>query len=117
MLRDLYVRGQYRDVILPMTVLRRLDAVLEDSKQAVLDMKAVLDEHGVVEQRSALRDAAGQAFYNISPFTLRDLRARASRQQLEADFRAYLDGRPRDCWRRSSALVRSGRRLHDRPRT
>ena len=91
-LRDLYVRGKYRDVILPMTVLRRLDAVLEDSKQAVLDMKAVLDEHGVVEQKSALRDAAGQAFYNTSPFTLRDLRARASRQQLEADFRAYLDG-------------------------
>ena len=42
-LRDLYVRGKYRDVILPMTVLRRLDAVLEDGKQAVLDMKATLD--------------------------------------------------------------------------
>ena len=91
-LRDLYVRGKYRDVILPMTVLRRLDAVLEDSKQAVLDMKAVLDEHGIIEQQSSLREAAGQAFYNTSPFTLRDLRARASRQQLEADFRAYLDG-------------------------
>ena len=39
-LRDLYVRGKYRDVILPMTVLRRLDAVLEDSKQNVLDTKA-----------------------------------------------------------------------------
>ena len=38
-LRDLYVRGKYRDVILPMTVLRRLDAVLEGSKQAVLDMR------------------------------------------------------------------------------
>ena len=38
-LRDLYVRGKYRDVILPMTVLRRLDAVLEPTKQAVLDMK------------------------------------------------------------------------------
>ena len=48
-LRDLYVRGKYRDVILPMTVLRRLDAVLEDSKQAVLDMKASLDAAGVVE--------------------------------------------------------------------
>ena len=91
-LRDLYVRGKYRDVILPMTVLRRLDAVLEESKQAVLDMKAVLDEDGIVDQTSTLRIAAGQAFYNTSPFTLRDLRARASRQQLEADFRAYLDG-------------------------
>ncbi len=49
-LRDLYVRGKYRDVILPMTVLRRLDAVLEDSKRAVLDMKATLDAASVVEQ-------------------------------------------------------------------
>ena len=91
-LRDLYVRGKYRDVILPMTVLRRLDAVLEGSKQNVLEMKAVLDQAGVVEQKSALRQAAGQAFYNTSQFTLRDLRARASRQQLTADFQAYLDG-------------------------
>ena len=85
-LRDLYVRGKYRDVILPMTVLRRLDAVLEGSKQAVLDMKATLDDAGVVEQDAAVRQAAGQAFYNISGFTLRDLRARANRQQLTADF-------------------------------
>lgn len=47
-LRDLYVRGKYHDVILPMTVLRRLDAVLEDSKPAVLDMKADLDKAGVI---------------------------------------------------------------------
>lgn len=39
-----YVRGKYRDVILPMTVLRRLDAVLEPTKRAVLDMKASLDK-------------------------------------------------------------------------
>ena len=86
------MRGKYRDVILPMTVLRRLDAVLEDSKRAVLDMKTTLDAAGVVEQDPALRQAAGQAFYNTSKFTLRDLRARASRQQLRADFEAYLDG-------------------------
>ena len=86
------MRGKYRDVILPMTVLRRLDAVLEGSKQAVLDMKATLDDAGVVEQDPALRQAAGQAFYNTSRFTLRDLRARANRQQLTADFQAYLDG-------------------------
>ena len=91
-LRDLYVRGKYRDVILPMTVLRRLDAVLEGSKQDVLKMKAVLDQAGVVEQDFTLRSAAGQDFYNTSTFTLRDLRARASRQQLTADFEAYLDG-------------------------
>ena len=91
-LRDLYVRGKYRDVILPITVLRRLDAVLEESKQVVLDMKAVLDKAGVVEQDQALRQAAGQDFYNTSNFNMRDLKARASSQQLRADFEAYLDG-------------------------
>src|ERR1041384_13502 len=91
-LRDLYVRGKYRDVILPMTVLRRLDAVLELNKQAVLDMKTSLDEAGLVNQDQALRQAADQAFYNTSKFTLRDLKARASQQQLRADFEAYLEG-------------------------
>src|SRR3954464_2378884 len=91
-LRDLYVRGKYRDVILPMTVLRRLDAVLEPTKQAVLDMKISLDKARIVNQDQALRQAAGQAFYNTSKFTLRDLKARASQQQLRADFEAYLDG-------------------------
>ena len=91
-LRDVYVRGKYRDVVLPVTVLRRLDTVLEDTKQAVLDMKERLDEAGVIEQDGALRQASGHAFYNTSKFTLRDLRARASQQQLRADFEAYLDG-------------------------
>jgi type I restriction enzyme M protein len=91
-LRDLYVRGKYRDVILPMTVLRRLDSLLEPTKKAVLDMKATLDTAGIVHQDQALRTEAGQAFYNTSPFTLRDLRARTSQQQLKQDFEAYLDG-------------------------
>ena len=91
-LRDLYVRGKYRDVILPMTVLRRLDVVLEPSKPAVLELKVQLDAAGIIHQDQALRQAAGQAFYNTSKFTLRDLKARASQQQLRADFEAYLDG-------------------------
>ena len=91
-LRDVYVRGKYRDVILPMTVLRRLDAVLEPTKQAVLEMKAQLDTIGVVEQDAYLRETAREAFYNTSPFTLHDLRAISSRQQLRADFENYLDG-------------------------
>jgi type I restriction enzyme M protein len=91
-LRDLYVRGKYRDVILPMTVLRRLDAVLEPTKEAVLTMKAALDRAEIANQEDALRSASGQAFYNTSPFLLRDLRSRASQQQLKDDFEAYLDG-------------------------
>ncbi len=75
-----------------MTVLRRLDAVLEPTKRAVLDMKATLDAAGVTNQDAALRQAAGQTFHNTSQFTLSDLRARAGRQQLRADFEDYLDG-------------------------
>ena len=91
-LRDLYVRGKYRDVILPMTLLRRLDAVLEDRKQHVLQVKATLDELEIVDQDSTLQEAAKQDFYNTSKYTLRDLRARAGRQRLRADFEDYLNG-------------------------
>src|SRR6266516_2623210 len=54
-LRDLYVRGKYRDVILPMTVLRRFDAALEPTKQAVLEMDKFLDEQGIVDKDRPLR--------------------------------------------------------------
>jgi type I restriction enzyme M protein len=91
-LRDLYVRGKYRDVILPMTVLRRLDVLLEPTKQDVLDMKALLDKARIANQDAPLRQASRQAFYNTSKFTLRDLQSRTGQQQLRADFEAYLDG-------------------------
>jgi len=88
-LRDLYVRGKYRDVILPMTVLRRLDAVLEPTKNAVLDAKTNLDKAKITNQDMALRAAAGQGFYNTSKFTLRDLRSRGNQQQLRSDFDGF----------------------------
>ncbi|MCY4489649.1 MAG: class I SAM-dependent DNA methyltransferase [Deltaproteobacteria bacterium] len=91
-LRDVYVRGKYRDVILPMTVIRRLDAVLEPTKDAVLRMKEQLDAAGITNQDRALRQASGEAFYNTSPFRLRDLTSRRRHQQLRADFESYLDG-------------------------
>ena len=91
-LRDIYVRGKYRDVILPMTVIRRLDALLEDTKPAVLEMKEKLDAAGIDNQWPALCNAAGQAFCNASPFRLRDLTSRAKKQTLKTDFEAYLDG-------------------------
>jgi type I restriction enzyme M protein len=91
-LRDVYVRGKYRDVILPMTVIRRLDAVLEETKDQVLEMKKTLDEAGILNQAEALCSASKQSFYNSSPFILKDLKSRAKNQQLKADFIAYLDG-------------------------
>lgn len=91
-LRDLFRRGKYPDVILPMCVIRRMDAVLEPTKQAVIDTKKMLDKNNITEQRTALAAAAGQAFYNTSRFTLRDLKSRKSQQQLLADFEDYLNG-------------------------
>ena len=90
--RDVYVRGKYRDVILPMTVIRRLDAMLEETKPAVLAMKKQLDAAKIDNQWPALCNAAGQAFCNASPFLLKDLTSRAKAQTLKADFIAYLDG-------------------------
>ncbi|MDA0244789.1 MAG: class I SAM-dependent DNA methyltransferase [Chloroflexi bacterium] len=91
-LRDLFKRGKYPDVILPMCVIRRMDAVLEPTKQAVLTTKKLLDDNQITAQEAALCMASGHAFYNTSPFTLRDLRSRASQQALLADFEAYLNG-------------------------
>lgn len=91
-LRDVYVRGKYRDVILPMTVIRRLDALLEETKPAVLKMKKQLDAAKIDNQWPALCNAAGQAFCNASPFLLKDLTSRSKAQTLKADFTAYLDG-------------------------
>ena len=75
-----------------MTVLRRLDAVLEPTKQKALDEKKWLDEAGITDQDSVLQQASGHAFYNTSEFTLRALTARASQRSLRADFEAYLNG-------------------------
>ncbi|GHV49086.1 hypothetical protein FACS1894181_06930 [Bacteroidia bacterium] len=91
-LRDVYVRGKYRDVILPMVVIRRLDAVLEDTKDRVLKMKEKFDANSVAEPNEALCFAAGQSFCNWSPFKLKDLTSRATQQKLKADFITYLDG-------------------------
>jgi len=95
-LRDIYVRGKYRDVILPMVVLRRLDALLEPSKDAVLEEVAFQrDEAGFTEwDENGLIDASGYVFYNTSPWTLQRLHDTAtnSQQILQANFEDYLNG-------------------------
>src|SRR5215207_950483 len=73
-----------------MTVVRRLDSVLETTKDDVLAMKARLDAAGITNQDAALRGVAKQAFYNMSPFTLKSLLGQP--KQLKANFEAYLDG-------------------------
>lgn len=89
-LRDVYVRGKYRDVILPMTVLRRLDCLLEPKKDAVLATLDFLERNQIHQQADALSGASGYPFYNTSRFTLRRLLDEPS--NIRANFEAYLDG-------------------------
>jgi len=97
-LRDVYVRGKYRDVILPMVVLRRLDALLEPTKEAVLEelrfQKEDLGVTDIADMDMGLRDASGYVFYNTSKWTLQKLynTATNSTQILEANFTEYLNG-------------------------
>ena len=94
-LRDVYVRGKYRDVILPMFVLRRLDCLLEGSKGAVMEEVQFQRDNDFTElDPMGLKDASGYVFYNTSPFTLQRIveTAANNRQQLEANFKLYLDG-------------------------
>jgi len=91
-LRDIYVRGKYRDVILPMIVIRRLDVLLEDSKEDVLKRHQYLEELKIPpeDQVQALEEAAGYSFYNISPFTLQSLPKYDGKTTVA--FKAYLAG-------------------------
>src|SRR5437660_3981155 len=89
-LRDVYVRGKYRDVILPMTVLRRLDCLLEPTKDDVLKTYEFLEKNRIQQQALGLSKASGYVFYNKSRFTFRRLLDEPS--NIRANFEAYLDG-------------------------
>lgn len=95
-LRDIYVRGKYRDVILPMVVLRRLDALLETTKAELMEeLRFQREDMQFIElDEESLRRAAGYVFYNTSPWTLQRLHDTAtnSQQILQANFEEYLNG-------------------------
>ena len=91
-LKDVFVRGKYRDIILPMTVIRRFDTVLEPTQKAVIAAQEKMTEAGVTAQDPVLRKAAQQAFYNTSSYTLSDCRIFNTPQQLRTNFVKYLDG-------------------------
>ncbi len=89
-LRDVYTRGKYRDIILPFTVLRRLDAILEPTKEAVLEIHEKLNTMKIDNQAPQLRKISGYVFYNTSKYTFKKLLNEPGniRQNLET----YLDG-------------------------
>lgn len=89
-LRDVYTRGKYRDIILPFTVLRRLDALLEPTKKEVLDMHARLNEMKIDNQGPQLRKVTNYVFYNTSPFTFKTLLNDPG--NIRINLETYLDG-------------------------
>lgn len=90
---DVYDVGDYRKIILPMFVIRRLDAVLEDKHSAVIAKKKELLSLGITDNLDeALFNVAGQAFVNKAEFTLKDLKGITQKKRLKDDFIAYLDG-------------------------
>jgi len=95
-LRDVYVRGKYRDVILPMVVLRRLDTLLEPTKAAVLEeVRFQKEDMESTELDDApLMEASGYVFYNTSKWTLQTLFSTATNNQqiLLANVEEYLNG-------------------------
>src|SRR6056297_2788388 len=95
-LRDVYVRGKYRDVILPMVVLRRLDTLLEPTKEAVLEeVRYQKEETGAFDlDEEPLKEASGYVFYNTSTWTLKKIHGTATNNQqiLLANIEEYLRG-------------------------
>lgn len=88
-LRDVFVRGKYRDIILPFTVLRRLDALLVPTKEKVLEANAFLIKQNI-DDKKALENQSGYPFWNISKFTFETLMNDAD--NIDSNLEAYLDG-------------------------
>lgn len=90
---DVYDVGDYRKVILPMLVIRRFDAILEPFHEKIIEQKKFFDSKGFTgDIVPAMRGITGQDFLNTSPFVLKDLKSRTDKQNLERDFKNYLDG-------------------------
>lgn len=90
LLRDHVKRGKYQDVILPFTVLRRIDAVLAPTREAVRARNDELAQRGLQNRDAALRAASGFAFYNTSRFDFRSLTGDST--HLAANLRQYIAG-------------------------
>jgi type I restriction enzyme M protein len=89
-LRGVYSRGKYRDLILPFTVLRRLDALLEPTKDKVLEMHEKLNAMKIDNQAPQLRKISGYVFYNTSKYTFKKLLNEPG--NIRPNLETYLDG-------------------------
>lgn len=89
-----FEKGKYKEIIMPMLVLRRLDILLERTKKDLLRQKEMLDANNLpeVSKRQLLMAVTGLPYYNVSPFTMKSIRGENNSQRLLQNFTAYLDG-------------------------
>ncbi|MBZ7946283.1 SAM-dependent DNA methyltransferase [Campylobacter sp. RM10541] len=90
LLRDVYVKGKYRDIILPMTVLRRVDVILEPTKDKILDLYEQFKDKIDSFDFLGMSTGNGLGFYNYSKFTLQTLLN--DPKNIRVNFENYLDG-------------------------
>lgn len=93
-----FTKGDYKKIILPMMVLRRLDILLEPTHEAVLETKRLFTQAGIPEEAMAskLCTVTGYPFYNISRFTMKALRGETNGSRMKQNFLEYLDGYSKD---------------------
>lgn len=87
-----FEKGDYKKIILPFMVLRRIDVLLEPTKQQVLDKKAFCDKNGLMEYGPFLTKVTGYPFYNTSAFSMSTLKNEIDPQRLKMNVIEYFNG-------------------------
>ena len=91
-----FEKGEYKKIIMPMMVLRRIDVLLEPTKEALLNMKQKLDESNIQNQDPILYNVTGYPFFNTSKFTMKTLKSETDSLRLKMNFTDYLNGFSKD---------------------
>ena len=91
-----FEKGEYKKIIMPMMVLRRIDVLLEPTKEVLLARKKMLDDNNIQNQDPILYQATGYPFYNTSKFTMKTLKSETDPLRLKMNFTDYLNGFSKD---------------------
>lgn len=91
-----FEKGEYKKIIMPMMVLRRIDVLLEPTKESLLAQKKMLDAHNISNQDPILFNTTGYPFYNSSLFTMKTLKSETDPNRLKMNFINYLNGFSKD---------------------
>ena len=91
-----FEKGEYKKIIMPMMVLRRIDVLLEPTKQTLLAQKKMLDDNNISNQDPILFNTTGYPFYNTSLFTMKTLKSETDPLRLKMNFTDYLNGFSKD---------------------